>query len=227
MINRFDDAFAQIPFLNQGEYIEYMFACVNMAMDAHLSQMKRVFATGQGGYKNVLYPDLETAADICAERISGFQRMGGTPSGNQGAGEDDEFPEDLLALFDDFSEDAAPQEEARPMTAAACMDAIARRAEKTLEAGIPLPFYELCRTLDMDSFAMFCFAAGILASTQTDYAGVFQVINESGGLSAPTIESAAKLYFGEDFSIAGAYGEMSVCLERLMLVLDLQVRFLR
>lgn len=224
MINRFDDAFAQIPFLNQGEYIEYMFACVNMAMDAHLSQMKRVFATGQGGYKNVLYPDLETAADICAERISGFQRMGGTPSGNQGAGEDDEFPEDLLALFDDFSEDAAPQEEARPMTAAACMDAIARRAEKTLEAGIPLPFYELCRTLDMDSFAMFCFAAGILASTQTDYAGVFQVINESGGLSAPTIESAAKLYFGEDFSIAGAYGEMSVCLERLMLVLDLQVQ---
>ncbi len=224
MINRFDDAFAQIHFLNQGEYIEYMFACVNMAMDAHLSQMKRVFATGQGGYKNVLYPDLETAADICAERISGFQRMGGTPSGNQGAGEDDEFPEDLLALFDDFSEDAAPQEEARPMTAAACMDAIARRAEKTLEAGIPLPFYELCRTLEMDSFAMFCFAAGILASTQTDYAGVFQVINESGGLSAPTIESAAKLYFGEDFSIAGAYGEMSVCLERLMLVLDLQVQ---
>ncbi|MBR3992560.1 MAG: hypothetical protein IKI92_01710, partial [Anaerotignum sp.] len=226
MKDKFDRSFANTPFQDYGEYMEYLFACVNMAMDEHLTQMKRVFATGQGGYKNVLYPDLEVASDVCAERIERFHFMGEDESD-----ETEEMPElsdELLSLFGNFAEEpvssSSVEVRGESVTAEKRMELIAQRAEKTLEAGISLPFYELCKKLSMDSFTVFCFVSGILASTQTDYAGVYQVINENGGLSAPTIESAAKLYFGENFSIAGAYGEMSACLEQLMPVLNLRVQ---
>ena len=39
----------------------------------------------------------------------------------------------------------------------------------------------------------------------------------------PTIESAGRLYYGQNYSITGAYGDMSVCLEQLLPVLDLRV----
>ncbi len=226
MTDKFAQAFAEKPFRDYGEYMEYLFACINLAMDAHLTQMKRVFSTGQGGYKNVLYPDLEVAADVCAERIERFQYMDAEE--RQQEAEPTEFSDDLFALFDSFAEEGviaeAESEKSERDTPAQFLDHIALRAEKTLEAGISLPFYELCKKLEMDSFTVFCFASGILASTQTDYAGVFQVINENGGLSAPTIESAAKLYFGDRFSIAGAYGDMSACLEQLMPVLNLHIQ---
>lgn len=225
MTDKFDRSFAETPFRDYGEYMEYLFACVNLAMEEHLTQMKRVFATGQGGYKNVLYPDLEVAADICAERIERFRFIEEDTLDMQE--EDSGLSEELLSLFGSFAEETAPaaaeaaKETETPETRLAY---IAQRAEATLEAGISLPFYTLCRKLEMDPFTVFCFACGILASTQTDYAGVYQVINENGGLSAPTIESAAKLYFGSAFTIAGAYGDMSACLEQLMPVLNLRVQ---
>ena len=227
MADKFDGAFVKTPFRDYGEYMEYLFACVNLAMEEHLTQMKRVFATGQGGYKNVLYPDLEVAADICAERIERFRFMGEEEDTLDVQEEDSSLSEDLLSLFGSFAEETAPaaakaaEEEETPESRLAY---IAQRAEATLEAGISLPFYALCKKLEMDPFTVFCFACGILASTQTDYAGVYQVINENGGLSAPTIESAAKLYFGSAFTIAGAYGDMSACLEQLMPVLNLRVQ---
>lgn len=224
MQERFDSSLLHVPFKDYGEYMEYLFACVNLAMDAHLSQMKRVFATGQGGYKNVLYPDLEVAADICASRIERFSFM----ETEEAEEEEMSLPEDLLALFEGFAqentESVVRKEEKTSATPEEHMEWMAQRAEATLAAGIALPFYALCKKLNMDLFTVFCFASGILASTQTDYAGVYQVINENGGLSAPTIESAAKLYFGEAFSIAGAYGDMSACLEQLMPVLNLRVQ---
>lgn len=228
-MDKFDISFAEKPFLDYGEYMEYLFACINLAMDAHLTQLKRIFATGQGGYKNVLYPDLEVAADICAERIDRFCFMNGeealeaSPNGE----ELPELSDELLSLFGSFAEETAaqPEQEAKDsLSPLQRLELIAQRAEKTLEAGISLPFYELCKKLEMDPFTVFCFASGILASTQTDYASVFQVINENGSLSAPTIESAAKLYFGDSFSIAGAYGDMSACLEQLMPILDLRIQ---
>lgn len=228
-MDKFDISFAEKPFLDYGEYMEYLFACINLAMDAHLTQLKRIFATGQGGYKNVLYPDLEVAADICAERIDRFCFMNGeealeaSPNGE----ELPELSDELLSLFGSFAEETAaqPEQEAKDsLSPLQRLELIAQRAEKTLEVGISLPFYELCKKLEMDPFTVFCFASGILASTQTDYASVFQVINENGSLSAPTIESAAKLYFAEGFSIAGAYGDMSACLEQLMPILDLRIQ---
>lgn len=231
MLDRFDSTLAENPFSDYGEYMEYLFACINFAMDAHLTQLKRIFATGQGGYKNVLYPDLEVAADTCTERIQRFcfgnrQEAEETPA----AAEEElpDMPDELLALFGSFAEETLVQPEQgiakEHMTSEQRLTWIAQRAEKTLEAGISLPFYELCKKLELDSFTVFCFASGILASTQTDYAGVFQVINENGSLSAPTIESAAKLYFADGFSIAGAYGDMSACLEQLMPILDLRIQ---
>lgn len=225
MTDKFDRSFAETPFRDYGEYMEYLFACVNLAMEEHLTQMKRVFATGQGGYKNVLYPDLEVAADICAERIERFRFIEEDTLDMQE--EDSGLSEELLSLFGSFAEETAPaaaeaaKETETPETRLAY---IAQRAEATLEAGFSLPFYTLCRKLEMDPFTVFCFACGILASTQTDYAGVYQVINENGSLAAPTIESAAKLYFGSAFTIAGAYGDMSACLEQLMPVLNLRVQ---
>ena len=227
MKEKFDQSLAHIPFRDYGEYMEYLFACVNLAMDAHLTQMKRVFATGQGGYKNVLYPDLEVAADVCTERIERFRFMGKTEKEEIEENTVEDLPEELLSLFGNFAEETLPsaaEEKDSLMTPEKQLELVAQRAEATLDAGVSLPFYELCRKLEMDSFTVFCFVSGILASTQTDYAAVYQVINENGGLSAPTIESAAKLYFGETFSIAGAYGEMSACLEQLMPVLNLRVQ---
>jgi hypothetical protein len=52
---------------------------------------------------------------------------------------------------------------------------------------------------------------------------VFQIVNENGSYTSPTIESAGRLYFGNHFSITGAYGDMSVCLEQLLPVMDLRV----
>ncbi|MCR5775346.1 MAG: ATP-binding protein, partial [Lachnospiraceae bacterium] len=100
---------------------------------------------------------------------------------------------------------------------------ISERARITVEEGTELPFYELCTKLKFEPFTLFCFACGILSSTQTDYAGVFQIINENGNLSSPTIESAAKVFYGGEYSITGAYGDMSTCLEQLLPLLPLRV----
>lgn len=230
MADKFDESLREMAFSGYGEYMEYLFACVNMALDEQLDRMKLFFATGKGGYKNVLYPDLEVASEICAKSIRDFQyKEDEDEQKDEGASEgEEELSEDLFALFGDFvAESSGNQkgiEEEDFTTTKSRMEYIASRAEKTIEQGISMPFYEVCKKMNMDTFTIFCFAGGILSSTQTDYAGVFQVINENAGLSAPTIESAAKLYFGKEFSISGSYGEMSACLEQLMPVLDLRVQ---
>lgn len=228
MADKFDENLRETAFSGYGEYMEYLFACVNMALDEQLDRMKLFFATGKGGYKNVLYPDLEVASEICAQSIRDFQYKDGEEQDEDGDSlEEDGMSEDLLALFGDFVTETSggnESEKKESTTAKSRMEYIASRAKKTVEQGINLPFYELCKKLNMDTFTIFCFTSGILASTQTDYAGVFQVINENGNLSAPTIESAAKLYFGKEFSISSSYGEMSACLEQLMPVLNLRVQ---
>lgn len=229
MEDKFEQRLSNTAFSGYGEYMEYLFACVNMALDEHLERMKLFFATGKGGYKNVLYPDLEVASEICAQSIRDFQYK----ENKNEQGEDDELEveglsEELFALFGDFvAENSKEDKESKEgdfSTIESRMEYIASRAEKTVEQGGNLPFYDLCKKLNMDLFTVFCFTSGILASTQTDYAGVFQVINENAGLSAPTIESAAKIYFGNNFSISASYGEMSVCLEQLMPILNLHVQ---
>ncbi len=210
-------------------YMEYLFACVNEGISRCLERLKEVYATGQGDYKNVLYPDLEIAHDTCREKLNQFRIH--QEEQKETEAEPEAVAPELLELFGDFleeqgrrQEETAEAEPEKDWTMEEMMDYVQSRAASARESGISLPFYEICKKLEYEHFTVFCLACGILSSTQTDYAGVFQVINENGGLSLPTIESAAKLYYGDGFSITGAYGDMSVCLEQLLPVLNLQVR---
>lgn len=231
----FKDETRNKPFQDYADYMDHLFACVNSRLDLYLEDMKTLFASGQGGYKNVLYPDIEIAHTMCQEKIDRFTKQETKQEAKQESDSEEEpsaeeldIGEDLLGLFEDYAQSLAasqvPQRNAAKLpNSEILLEIIAERAEKTIEQGIELPFYSLCRKLDFEPFTVFCFACGILASTQTDYAGVFQVINENGNLSLPTIESAARLYYGTSFSITGAYGDMSVGLEQLQPILDIRV----
>lgn len=223
----FDLTQKERPFENYELYMEYLFACVNEGINRYLERLKEIYATGQGDYKNVLYPDLEIAHDTCLEKLNQF-RIQGEEQKDTGERTEEVAPE-LLELFGDYLEEQSRQQETEETseeswTVENMMDYIQSRAAAAREQGIALPFYEICKKLEYEHFTVFCLTCGILSSTQTDYAGVFQVVNENGGLPLPTIESAAKLYFGDRFSITGAYGDMSVCLEQLLPILNLQVR---
>ena len=174
MADKFDESLREMAFSGYGEYMEYLFACVNMALDEQLDRMKLFFATGKGGYKNVLYPDLEVASEICAKSIRDFQyKEDEDEQKDEGDSEgEEELSEDLFALFGDFvAESSGNQkgiEEEDFTTTKSRMEYIASRAEKTIEQGISMPFYEVCKKMNMDTFTIFCFAGGILSSTQTD-----------------------------------------------------------
>ena len=260
------------PFRDYNEYMQYIFDCVNGCLNAYISKMKVTFDNGEGGYKNVLYPDIELAGDATKNRLTASytDRFGGeetkeeteettdseeeteaseikSEEDSSEISTDEDVDPELLELLGGFASDsssvASAIEDSSVETGAASEESIWQlveddikipvlerlkviheRAGLTLEKGIELPFYELCSRLKFEPFTMFCFACGILSSTQTDYAGVFRIVNENANLSAPTIESAAKVFFGSAFSITAAYGDMSACLEQLMPVLPLQVQ---
>ncbi len=250
------------PFKDYNEYMQYVFDCVNSCLDEYISEMKVTFSNGEGGYKNVLYPDIELAGETCKNSltVSYRERFVGDNKESSSEENDDEEEdeeeneaveeakeeeteeeedEELLNLLSAFTaSNSSESEESKETGNVSIWDEVKKdasipilerlriideRAELTLKEGIKLPFYELCDRLNFEPFTRFCFACGILSSTQTDYAGVFHIINENGSLSAPTIESAARVFFGAEFSITRAYGDMSACLEQLLPVLPLQV----
>ncbi len=241
-MDRYDSKLAEKPFRDYNEYMEYIFDCVNTGIDEYIDKMKTVYAAGDGSYKNVLYPDIEVASDLTRAKIEKFYEGEYDEEGK--AGEDGEtqeenddsdegFDDELMSLLGNFGSSGKNDDDegSREKTVAARPDMslkdrlqyIDKRAELSREEGTVLPFFELCRKLNFEPFSVFCFACGILSSTQTDYAGVFQIIKENSGLAAPTIESAARVFYGERFSITGAYGDMSTCLEQLLPVLSLNV----
>ena len=57
------------PFKSYDEYMGNVFDCVNRCLYQYLEGMKGVYSNGQGGYKNVLYPDLEVASDSTKEQM--------------------------------------------------------------------------------------------------------------------------------------------------------------
>ena len=251
------------PFESYSEYMQYIFDCVNASLDGYIGKLKVLYANGEGGYKNILYPDIEMAEEACRIRLTDSYkvRLGlSEKSEDEEAFEDEEqdsekeqaeeeedeeesIDDDLLKLLGDFSVgDSSEEDEDNESKSSSRHEGvwdeinedikipilerlriIDERAELTVSSGTSLPFYELCKRLNYEPFTKFCFACGILASTQTDYAGVFHIVNENGNLSAPTIESAAKVFYGEAFSITHAYGDMSAALEQLLPILPLQV----
>jgi len=246
-MQKYDKNLQDKPFKDYDEYMQYIFHCVNTALDQYIEGMKATYANEQGGYKSILYPDIEIAGDTCRNQIDRFysgetedtDRLFDDAFDTEDTEDDEEEPEEaeepvdeeLMALLGAFSverEDPGTKSVSRGgtderMSLRDKLSYIEERAAATVESGIPLPFYALTRKLNFEPFTVFCFACGILSSTQTDYAGVFQIINENAGLSSPTIESAAKVFYGKSYSITGAYGDMSTCLEQLLPVLPLDV----
>ena len=400
MFPNFNESIKDQPFRDYDEFMAWIFACVNHSLDDYLAGMEKTFSDGDGGFRNVLYPELGMAHDICRKGVEDFdagavqdgimirepeeeaeedmalwsefassfgfsdsEDDAGAEEGEESDSDDSEFQqlfdsledqedsEDLSEEFDRlFAEDASenggngpesgeentgnttgisgeisgedsdeesgeeeisgefgeelpdsflgsnedeifenvvsmtaaslgmsreeytarmeqslkqPEENADeadtqeagyegaeaeetdkdPAAASSGQPAaktmsservrggtpqdmirlIGERAEKTLEAGIALPFYHLCKSLEFTDFTMFCFSCGVLSSMQTAYASVFQIVNENGSLSLPTVEVVARMYYGKSFSVTGAYGDMSECLNQLGKVMHLDV----
>ena len=217
-----------VPFSGYQEYTAHLFACVDMRLSVYIDKLMSLFANGNGGFKNVIYPDIEVARDLCEKHLMDFRMLGANDvqesAPDEGADDSFGMSDELMALFgelsfgDENSSDA--EEDAEEESLEELLSYIDHRASLT-EASLPL--YELCKKLDFSPFSTFCFACAILSSTQTNYASVFQVVNQNGNLSAPSIESAARVYYGDEFSITGAYSQMSLALEQLQPVLDLQI----
>jgi len=222
------------PFESYDQYASFLFAAVDRQLGSYLEDMKGLFATENGGFKNVLYPDIEIASSLCFKHLADFSISPGAGVQNtpqhpeafsDGESENNLYggESELADLFSDLSgrDEEDPGDDDQSI--GELLDYIAQRASRTDLETASMPLYQICKKLEMGRFTTFCFACAILSSTQTNYASIFQVINQNGSLSAPTIESAARLYYGSGFSLTGAYGEMSLALEQLAPVVDLKI----
>ena len=234
-LKRFEAELQSQPFSGYDEYMDYIFACVNYRLADYIEDLMSKYDAGQGNYKNVMYPDIEIAYELCNHRLTEFCNDTGTGEEYPNASEQedqngiDQLDDSLRSLLSAFGgqsdeeEELSGDEAETAMTVEEMLSFVDARIAVTDTDAVKLPFYELCRRLSFDHFTIFALACAILSSTQTSYAAVFQIVNENGNLTAPTVESAGRLYFGDHFSITGAYGDMSVCLEQLLPVMDLRV----
>ena len=208
------------PYDSYEAYTAQLFACVDLQLTAYIERLMDLFAQGSGGFKNVLYPDIEVAHDLCRKHLEdiALRTDRGAPAADEEQAEDD----DLAALFGALSDERTDDQEQVP-DVEELLGYVAGRAAATDLRQVPMPLYQLCAKLDFSPFTTFAFACAILSSTQTNYASVFQVANQNGALSAPTVESAGRVFYGQRFSITGAYGEMSRALEQLKPILEMQV----
>ena len=221
----FDKARQDTPFADYQDYTDHLFACVDRQLSAYIDGMMSLFAGENGGFKNVLYPDIEVARDLCEKHLMDFRTKAGAEKEKLDAGgaeisEDAALSDELMELFGALSSETMREESSDETPVEELMAYIDHRASLTQAS---LPLYALCRKLDFSPFTTFCFACAVLSSTQTNYASIFQVVNQNGGLSAPSIESAARVYYGEDFSITGSYSQMSLALEQLQPILELHI----
>lgn len=231
LMDLFDLEKREVPFSGYQEYSAHLFACVDLRLSAYITRLMTLFANENGGFKNVIYPDIEVARDLCEKHLLDF-RAGIMPKVQEVEPEEsvvEEIPDELAALFGELTDSnldlfgGVEEEAKKEENETSIEDLLAYIEHRASLTDAPLPLYRLCRKLEFAPFTMFCFACAILSSTQTNYATVFQVVNQNGSLSAPSIESAARVYYGDDFSITGAYSQMSLALEQLQPVLNLQI----
>jgi ATP-dependent 26S proteasome regulatory subunit len=230
----FSPANADKPFTSYEQYASYLFACVDHRLQKYLEDMMGIFASDKGGYKNVLYPDIEIAHGLCQKHLYDFtfaKESGASEPETPKKSKKSKEPEpadDFDDLFADFASESgvgsseSGGESELTLSIDEMLDFISKRATLT-DKSINMPFYKLCSKMQFSNFTTFCFACAVLSSTQTSYASVFQVVNQNAQLSAPSFESAARVYYGSDFSITGAYGEMSYTLEQLQPLFDLRI----
>ena len=124
-MQRYDSSLRDKPFEDYNEYMQYVFNCVNTALDKYIDVMKKTFASDQGGYKSILYPDIEIAGDTCRTMVERFYSDGNPDEDvedededvfdtDEDEGEDEsdneEIDEDLLALLGAFSGEKKEEE---------------------------------------------------------------------------------------------------------------------
>lgn len=213
-------------FGNYGEYMQALFVCVDVGLEDYLGGLEEIFMDEEGKAKNILYPDIEIAHKQCLERISSFydnMEMEKEEINSEESEESEELDE-IDHLFEELLQTAEIEEPLLSgITIEEMLENIAVRAAYSAETGMDFPFYKLCKRLDLNNFDVFCLTCAIVSSTQTNYASVFQLINQNGNLSVPTIESAARVYFGAKFTMVNAFGRMSRALERLEPVISLKI----
>ena len=152
-------------FSSYDEYMKNIFDCVNRCLSVYLENMKTTFSNGQGGYKNVLYPDLEIAADAAAQHVIRFDREFNSEYDFDDEEDEDQEDEDgeeydkydyddyndeeLLAAFGvfgtyngDFDNQKSIEED---INVTERLIEIQEKARLTVEAGIDMPFYNLCQ----------------------------------------------------------------------------------
>ena len=171
----FDLTKREVPFVSYQEYTDHLFACVDKQLSTYIDGLMRLFFSDNGGFKNVLYPDIEVARDLCEKHLMDFRTKDSREE------EMPELPDEFSDLFGDLAEAAEEEQQNDDMPVEDLLAYINHRASLTK---VPLPLYRLCRKLDFSPFTTFCFACAILSSTQTNYASVFQVVNSVRSTSA-------------------------------------------
>lgn len=219
-LNVFSPESAGRAFESYEQFTSHLFACVDKQLKEYVAELMTVFANENGGYKNALYPDIEIAYGLCQKHLSDFMLANSREEEAETEDETEEDGGEFADLFAGFA--AAPAREESPGIEE-LLGIIRARAALTDKTSVPMPLFRLCEKLQFSSFTLFCFACALLSSTQTNYASIFQVLGQNGSLCAPSIESAARCYYGKRFSISGAYGEMSLTLEQLAPLFNLQV----
>lgn len=229
-IGKFSEEYRHKPFLSYAEYMDYIFACANIQLADYIQGLKSKYATGQGGYKNIMYPDIEIAYQLCDTKIQQFflaEEQTDSARETEQEGETEEIDAELADLLQGFAmsfgESEKPSTEETELSADELLAFVDDRIAATDMTQMRFPFYDICSKLSFQPFTVFCLACAILSSTQTSYASVFQIINENGSLTTPTIESAARVYFANRYSITDVYSQMSVSLEQLLPIMDLRV----
>lgn len=248
MASRFQENLRNKPFADYSEYMDYIFATVNLKLRDYIAGLMEKYDQGGGNYKNIMYPDIEIAYETASKNIDRFNNSSDSDSDLMSNAEGSEEEEDLLAgvdddlanLLDAFSgegdffgsgdddEDSGEaasgaSKGAGDMSIEDMFSFIDERIAITDTSDGSYKFYKLVKKLEFGHFAQFALAAAMLSSTQTSYGSVFQIVNENGSFTSPTVESAAHMYFGKDYSITKGYSEMSVCLEKLLPIMDLRV----
>ena len=145
------------PYDSYEAYTAQLFACVDLQLTAYIERLMDLFAQGSGGFKNVLYPDIEVAHDLCRKHLEdiALRTDRGAPAADEEQAEDD----DLAALFGALSDERTDDQEQVP-DVEELLGYVAGRAAATDLRQVPMPLYQLCAKLDFIEFgnaATFCF----------------------------------------------------------------------
>ena len=130
----FDLTKREVPFASYQEYTDHLFACVDRQLSAYIDGLMRLFASDNGGFKNVLYPDIEVARDLCEKHLMDFHAKGG----GEAEQELPELSDELSALFGDLAEAAEEEETEEALSVEDLLAYIDHRASLT---EVPLPLY--------------------------------------------------------------------------------------